>query len=163
MSHTFTEQFNAGAYQMADYSATYGTLQQSAGFSQEDWDLLTDPECWSLSQQRKVHSVLAEAVSISMRVAGLQPTNLPGAYVAAVICRLVAPCNRLVAASRAPRSFDAMTASGIAGPSEVVETTPEQMMGLVCLFSEDFSGLDRFEPEDGVPVESSNTAEVTTV
>ena len=77
MNRTFTQMFLEGAYRIADYSAEYGAAHQSAGFSREQWELLTDPLFWSVDQQRQVNSLLAEAVSIGMRISGLQPMNCP--------------------------------------------------------------------------------------
>ena len=86
--------------------------------------------------------MIANAVSITLNVAGLPPLPLPGAYVAAVICKLCASCNRIVAAMNAPESFDAMTASGITAEPIVIITKREQMIALVVYFSSaDFGAL----------------------
>ena len=80
-------------------------------------------------------SVLSEAVNITMTLAGLPAEPLPGQYVAAVIATLVAPCNRLVAAQRAPETYDAVSASGLVESAEVLPMPPTQMVALVMAYS----------------------------
>lgn len=142
MKLVYQDLFMVGANQLAAMSLTWGPDHQAAGFNETDWALLTDTTCWSKTQQLKVASCLRLAVSMTLRAAGLAPTPLPGAFVAAVICKLIAPCNRLVAGQNAPESFDAMSASGIYSETEVINTTSQQMMGLICAFSSgDYSSV----------------------
>lgn len=135
IGNTFQQLFLLGANQLVASGTAYGPDQQAAGFTQEEWELLTQPECWTKAQQMKVPSVLAAAVSITLRVAGLPAIPLPGAFVAATICKMCAPCNRIVAAASSPESFDVMSASGITGDPVEIITTKRQMYSLVTYFS----------------------------
>lgn len=135
IAKTYQQLFLNGANELASTDKAYGPVQQAAGFTREQWELLTDLTNWTLAQQRQIAGLLSEAVSICMRLAGLPPTPLPGAFVAAVIVKLVAPCNRLIGAVSAPASFDCMSALGLMQNVEIVTTTKEQMMALVVYFS----------------------------
>lgn len=143
--NTFMQLFMLGANELATFTADYGPEQQAAGFTLEEWDLVTQDECWTKSQQLKVSGVISAAVSIALRTAGLPPTPLPGAYVAATICKLIAPCNRLIAAASAPESFDVLSATGLLEESRIVITSKEQMFALVIYFSaHEFGALESF-------------------
>lgn len=145
IGNTFQQLFLLGANALWTMAIEYGVEQQEAGFSKEDWDLLVQAECWNNSERMKVASVLGNAVSITLRVAGLPAVALPGAFVAAVICKLCAPCNRLVAAMMAPESFDAMSAVGLTGESKDIITSKNQMLALVVYFSSaQFGALENF-------------------
>ena len=145
IGNTFQSLFLVGANELASHGVEYGPEQQSAGFNKEEWDLLQKETCWTKAEQRKIPSALTNAVSVTLQTAGLPPIQLPGAYIAACICKLVNPCNRLVACISAPESFDALSASGITGPSEIKITTKQQMMGLVTYFSSaEFGALESF-------------------
>lgn len=147
---TFPSMFLLGAAKLIAAGKEYGPVQQEAGFGQAEWELLTADRCWSRSERQKIGQLLSNAVSINLNVAGLPPTPLPGAYVAATICKLVHPCNRLVAAMNAPESFDAMSASGLNGEPVEVITTQKQMLSLVLEFSADeWKAIERF-PVDKV-------------
>lgn len=149
IGNTFHQLFLIGANRLATTPLAYGEEQQTAGFTQEEWLLLTSESCWSKSEQLKIPSVLSAAVSITLRTGGLPATTLPGAFVAATICKLVAPCNRLLAAASSPASFDAMSASGITAEPQVILTTPEQMYALVIYFSSaEFGALESFPIDD---------------
>ena len=143
--NTYQSLFLLGANQLASLDDVYGPEQQAAGFTNEEWNLLTDSKCWTKEQQLKMPSILSAAVSITLRTAGLPPAPLPGAFVAAVICKLVKPCNRLVAAASAPESFDALSAVGLTHETQVKTTTREQMYALVTYFSSaEFAALEQF-------------------
>lgn len=149
VGNTYQQLFLLGANQLASHlGEEYGPVQQAAGFTAEEWRLLTQPECWNDVERRQVPSALQSAVAITLRVAGLPPTPLPGAYVAAVICKLCAPCNRLVAAACAPESYDVLSAVGLTKESQHVITTKEQMYALVTYFSSaEFGALESFRLE----------------
>lgn len=150
--NTFHSLFLLGANTLASVVKTpYGPVQQEAGFTSDEWDLLTSVECWSKPEQMKMPSILSSAVSITLRTAGLPPVPLPGAFVAAVICKLVAPCNRLVAAASAPESFDVLSAVGLRSESVKVITSREQMYALVTYFSSaEFGALESFAIDDAI-------------
>lgn len=143
--NTYQNLFLLGANELATHTQEYGPEQQAAGFTKDEWDLLTADECWSKSEQMKIPSILSSAVSITLRTAGLPPVPLPGAYVAAVICKLVHSCNRLVAAASAPESFDVLSAVGLNSETKTIITTKEQMYSLVVYFSSaQFGALESF-------------------
>lgn len=146
VGYGFCETFLVGADELACMPAEYGVQQQAAGFTQEQWNLLTSKDLWTAAERDRIPSLLVTALSISLRVAGLPPSPVPGAYVAAVIAKLVAPCNRQVACHSAPESFDLMAAAGVTGTSQVVPTKREQLLGLVAVFSSgDFRSLAQFK------------------
>lgn len=145
IGNSYQQLFLLGANALAVAPIDYGPEQQAAGFTKEEWDLLTSTTCWSKPEQMKIPSIISSAISITLRTAGLPPVPLPGAYVAAVICKLVAPCNRLIAAASSPESFDIMSAVGVTGESLKVMTTKEQMYALVVYFSSaQFGALESF-------------------
>lgn len=151
LGNTFQQLFLLGANQLVASGTGYGPDQQAAGFTQEEWEILTQVECWTKAQQMKIASIISAAVSITLRVAGLPPVPLPGAFVAATICKLVAPCNRLVAAASSPESFDALSASGITGEPVEIITTKQQMYSLVTYFSSaEFGALENVALEAAV-------------
>lgn len=135
IGNSFHQLFLLGSNMLAVAGKVFGEVQQAAGFNKEEWDLLCLESCWTPAERMKMPSILANAISITLRTAGLPPVPLPGAYVAAVICKLVAPCNRLVAAAVAPESFDAMSAAGLTQEPVKIITTKEQMYSLVTYFS----------------------------
>lgn len=151
IGNTFQQLFLLGANELSVAGIAYGPVQQAAGFTEDEWLLLTQDTCWTKAQQMKMPSLIANCVSITLRTAGLPPAPLPGAYVAAVICKLIAPCNRLVAAASSPESFDVMSASGIAGEPMEVITTKSQMYALVTYFSSaEFGALEGFGIDEAV-------------
>lgn len=127
--------FQIGVDELTSDTLEYTPRIQNAGIGKAEWSLLTQKEIWSPSQMRSVNSILAEALGIVLTMSGLPAVPLPGNYVAALICKLVAPCNRLQAAIRAPRSFDAVTASGLTGPIQIHDTSRETMIALVTAYS----------------------------
>lgn len=130
--------FRNAAEQLA--GSQYGTLHKEHGISQVDWDLLTQNEDWTPQQARQIRASLAATVEVALTIAGMPPIPLPVQYVAATIAVVVAPCNRLVAATKAPDTFDAFAASGLNGMSEVQTATREQMLALVMAYSGGFGG-----------------------
>lgn len=155
IGNSFHQLFMLGANKLVAAGIEFGPIQQEAGFTKTDWDLLTSVTCWTQSQRQQIPGLIANAVSITLNIAGLPATPLPGAFVAATICKIVAPCNRLVAAAGAPESFDALSASGLHSESVKVITTKEQMYSLVTyMTSEQFGALSSFrlnqEIEDAV-------------
>lgn len=143
LKRSYQDLFAVGANRLAAMKTLeYGPDQQAAGFTREEWELLTDATCWTQAQYRQVASALANAVSMTLNIAGLAPTPLPGIFVAAVIVQLVAPCNVLLASRAAPASFDAISAVGIHQAVELVMTPQHQMDGLVTMFmAGDYSSL----------------------
>lgn len=105
------------------------------GFTKEEWELLTQPECWNEKERRSVRSLLGEAINLSMTMAGMPAAPLPAHYVAAVISKLVHPCNRLVAAQRAPEAYNALSATGQKQAIEVEMVPQETMIALVMAYS----------------------------
>lgn len=139
----FFDIFRQGAMVLATPAMEYAEIHAQHGITHEEWRVATSPQLWSPNERRQVRSILGEIVQISVTIAGLPPLPLPGQYVAAVIVAVVSPCNRLVAAVRAPETYDALDASGLSGPVEIAPMTTEQMISLVLLYS---GGLVGDEP-----------------
>ena len=142
-----------GAMALAEFGRVHTAKHAAAGFSRAEWDLMIKPEPWTAAERRRVRAILAEAVNVTLELAGLPSEPLPGQYVAAVLATLVAPCNRLVAAHRVPETYDAESASGLKGPSEVLPMTSQQMVSLVMAYSAgEFSDIPgwKLEIEDEV-------------
>ncbi len=129
------EVFRNGALCLASKTMEYSETHRKYGLSKDDWELLTQKEPWNTSQRARVRSMIAEAVTISLTIAGLPAQTLPAQYVAAVIATVVQPANLLVASTRAPEAFDAMDASGMMSKSEVRSVTIEQMQSLVMAYA----------------------------
>lgn len=140
--------FKIGARRIAKDEKIYTDLHKSHGIEQAHWELLTQYEYWSADQSRAIRSILANVVEVSMTIAGMPAIPLPGQYVAAVIAEVVAPCNWMVAAVKAPDTFDATDASGLLGDSEVKPLEYQQMMALILAYG---GGSER-EPADKLPV-----------
>jgi hypothetical protein len=124
--------FRQGAAHLVTETMAYTDVHQMHGLSAEDWSLVTQSEPWNIEDRKRVKSVIAECVTISLTIAGLPAMALPGQYVAAVIACIVAPANILVAATRAPDAFDGVAASGLQGDFKIEKMTAEQMISL-CL------------------------------
>ena len=73
-----------------------------------------------------------------MTIAGMPPVPLPGQYVAALISEVVSPCNWMLAAIKAPDSFDALDATGLLEEQEVKPMKYEQMMALVMVYGSSY-------------------------
>lgn len=149
IGNTFQTMFLLGANELATAPVEYGIEQQAAGFSETEWNLLTSETCWTQADQMKIASIIASAISITLKTGGLPAVPLPGAFCAAVICKLVKPCNRLLAAASCPESYDVMSASGLTGDSMQIITTKEQMTSLVVYFSSaEYGALENVAIDD---------------
>ena len=129
-----------GAIQLAKNECAYTDLHKQHGIEQHDWDLLTQDEYWSPQQARDMRSLIASVCEVSMTIAGMPAIPLPGQYVAALIATVVAPCNRMLACTKAPDTFDADKASGISSTHEVKDMSVQQLMALVLAYSGGFAG-----------------------
>jgi len=127
------EMFKAASVSIAE--ATFSTIHAQYGINPAHHELLTQPEPWNQDQASQVRGILSDYVNISCTIAGIPADPLPGHYVAALIARVVAPANWLVAATRAPDTFDALAASGIEGRTEVRPFSRQQMISLVMLYA----------------------------
>lgn len=150
----FFEVFQNGANALVSDGFRYGKIHAQHGLSQSEWDLLTQNEIWTQVERRKVRSILSEVINVSLTIAGLPSTPLPGQYVAAIIAKLVAPCNRIVCCQRVPETYDAMAASGLSGTVEVNPMSAEQMVALVLAYSGYYKGEPR--PRVNLPVEDGD-------
>lgn len=142
--------FRQGASVLCTPAMEYAEIHAQHGLTAEEWRIATSKDLWSPNERRQVRSVLGEIIQISVTIAGLPPVPLPGQYIAAVICSVVSPCNRMVAAVRAPESYDAVDASGLSGSVEIEPMAVEQMISLVLAYS---GGLRGYEPSPVLPVE----------
>ncbi len=133
------EAFRQGAKTIAKNEAEYTSLHKGHGIEQSHWALLTQEEYWSPDQVRQIRSILASILEVSLTIAGMPAIPLPGQYVAAVIAEVVSPCNRLLACTKAPETFDAAAASGIMETHEVKPMPFQQMMALVIAYSGGFA------------------------
>jgi len=141
--------FRAGAVALARGDA-YGELHRSYGLMEADWRLLTREEHWTPDEARRIRSILASVVEVSLTIAGMPAVPLPGHYVAAVIAIVVAPANRLVACTKVPDTFDAVLASGLQQEFEVRPMRFEQLIALVLAYS---GGMGGEPPVERLPVE----------
>ena len=127
--------FKIGARRIAKDEKRYTDLHKAHGIEQAHWELLTQREYWTPDQSRAVRSVLANVIEVSMTIAGMPAVPLPGQYVAALIAEVVAPCNYMIAAVKAPDTFDATDASGLTGQSEVKTMEYQQLMALILAYA----------------------------
>jgi hypothetical protein len=127
--------FQHGAQILAKNENEYTMLHKGHGIDEHHWSVLTQQEYWSPDQARQMRSIIAAVVEVSMTIAGMPAIPLPGHYVAALISEVVAPCNRLVACTKAPDTFDADAASGILGTHIIKDMSVQQLMSLVLLYS----------------------------
>ena len=132
--------FRKGAQILAKDGRKYTALHKGHGIEEQHWDLLTQDEYWSPDQTRQMRSILANVLEVSMTISGMPAVPLPGQYVAAVIAEIVAPCNRLLACTKAPETFDADAASGLLGTHEVKDMPFQQLMSLVLAYSGGYPG-----------------------
>ena len=153
--------FKVGAKIIAAHEKAYTTLHKAHGLEQAEWELITQSEYWSIDQARQVRSILASVVEVSMTIAGMPAIPLPGQYVAAVIAEVVAPCNRMVACTKAPDTFDAAEASGILSTHEVKDMSVQQLMALVLAYSGGFPeepAAHRLPKELGTQIQAENVS-----
>ena len=127
--------FKIGARRIAKDEKRYTDLHKAHGIEQAHWELLTQREYWTPDQSRAIRSVLANVIEVSMTISGMPAIPLPGQYVAALIAEVVAPCNYMVAAVKAPDTYDAMDASGLLGTSEVKTMEWQQLAALVLAYA----------------------------
>lgn len=127
--------FKIGARRIAKDEKRYTDLHKAHGIEEAHWRLLTQTEYWTPDQSRAVRSVLANVIEVSMTIAGMPAVPLPGQYVAALIAEVVSPCNYMIAAVKAPDTFDATDASGLLGGMEVRTMEYQQLMALVLAYA----------------------------
>ena len=125
------EMFDQGARIIESYGEKFGPKHIRAGITEDNWDLLRQDDLWSADQAADARSFITEAINASLTVAGIPAGSMPGHYVAAVIARLVQPCNWLTACHRVPETYNAVQASGVAVSSEIVPMDVRQLMALV--------------------------------
>lgn len=126
--------FKVGARRIAKQEREYTDLHKAHGIEQAHWELLTQDEYWTPDEARAVRSILASVIEVSMTIAGMPPIPMPGQYAAALIAEVVAPCNWMLAAMKAPDTFDATDASGLVSTAEVKDMPPQQLMALVLAY-----------------------------
>lgn len=127
--------FMIGAKKIAQAERQYTDLHKAHGILESDWQLLTQPEYWTPDQARSIRSILANVIEVSMTIAGMPAVPMPGQYAAALISEVVSPCNRLLATTKAPDTFDACAASGMMETHEVKPMSVQQLMALVLAYS----------------------------
>lgn len=132
--------FKYGARKLAKDNCAYSELHKGHGIQEDHWRLLTSTEYWTQQEARQIRAILANAIEVSMTIAGMPAIPLPGQYVAAFIVEVVAPCNRYLAAIMAPDTFDAVDASGLLSTHEVKTMPREQMLALVLAYSGGYDG-----------------------
>lgn len=151
--------FRLGAENLAVANCEYTEIHRSHGISQNDWDLLTRREPWTIDEGRQVRSVLASIIEVCLTISGLPPVPLPGQFAAAIIAIIVSPANRFFACQKVPDTFDAFAASGVHQTFEVKPMRSEQMMSLVMAYSGGFGGEPpnhRLDPEIKEVVKKEN-------
>jgi len=141
--------FRRGAEQLAQ-GQCYTDLHRSYGILEPDWSLLTQDRYWSPDESRRIRSILAGVIEVSLTIAGMPAVPLPGQYCAAVIAIVVAPANRIVACTKVPETFDAVSASGLFQAFEIRPMRSEQMISLVLAYS---GGLGGEPPMQRLPAE----------
>ena len=129
------EMFDQGARIIESYDEKFGPKHISAGLTEYNWDLLRQDDIWNADQAADVRLVIIEAINASLTVAGIPAGPMPGHYVAAVIARLVQPCNWLVACHRVPETYNATGASGAALICEIRPMDVKQLMSLVLVYA----------------------------
>ena len=132
--------FQHGAKMLARAEKEFTDLHKGHGIEEHQWKLITQEEYWTREQAQQIRSILASVVEVSMTIAGMPAIPLPGQYVAAVISEVVAPCNRMLACTKAPDTFDAVSASGILATHEIKPMSVQQMMALVLAYSGGYTG-----------------------
>lgn len=138
--------FKIGARRIAKDDRAYTDLHKEHGINDADWRLLTQDEYWTPDQARAVRSILANAIEISMTIAGMPAIPLPGQYVAALISEVVSPCNYMLACVKAPDTFDATDASGLMVESQVRTMDVTQLMALTIAYAGGYTS----EPQNHV-------------
>ena len=146
---------------MALAGKEYSTLHKAHGIDQHHWEVLTQEEYWTADEARAVRSILANVVEVALTIAGMPSTPLPGQYVAATIAIIVHPTNYMLAAMKAPDTFDAFDAAGLVENTEIKPMSKEQMMALVIAYAGDYPDEPsaRLDPEIATLVEAENTKE----
>ena len=127
------EMFRLGARELV--RGIYSQFPE-VGLSKADYELLTKEGAWTFEEANKVKSIMVEAVGIVMTKTGLPPVDMPYQYVAAFICEVVAPANRLQACVKAPTSFQIETGTDMQDVNfSIKNASLEQLMACVMAFS----------------------------
>lgn len=114
------------------------------------WKLLRQSTLWTKGQALQVGAALSKCISASFAHAGLPPVAVPAEYVAMLITRIVRPCNQLVAAYNAPKTFAARSALG-QDSEYVLEDTPHwRMIALVMHYAAIEFDADLPKLEEGI-------------
>lgn len=104
------EMMAVGAATLAEYGFEHTPKHAAIGFSDHDWRLLTQAQPWSGADRRKMPAIISEAFRASFSLAQLPPAPLPVQYAAAVLVKLVHPCNLRVAIHCCPDTHDVLKA-----------------------------------------------------
>ena len=128
------EWFDRGAQTILSYGEKYGPRHFTASFTESNWYLLRQDDIWNADQAAEARLAIIEALNASLTVAGIPAGPMPGHYVAAVIVRLVKPCNWLTACHRVPETYNAVQASGVAVSCEIRPMDVKQLMSLVLVY-----------------------------
>lgn len=127
--------FKVGAKRLAKDSCQYTELHKQHGIEEHHWNLITSKEPWTPDQTRQMRSLIAAVCEVSMTIAGMPAIPFPGQYVAAVIAEVVSPINRILAATKAPDTFDAVAASGLIGTHQIKDMSVQQLIALTMAYS----------------------------
>lgn len=137
--------FQIGAQRLAEDNCRYADIHKAHGIDQAHWDLLTSSEYWTAEESRQIRPIIQAVAEASMTIASMPALPLPGHYLAALIAHVVKPVNQLIACTKVPETYDAITAAGLDKETELQTMTYQQMTGLVMAYSGGYVG----EPAKG--------------
>lgn len=147
MTQSITDAFVAGVDALVRDLDDPGTF---IGISDQHVRLIRQPHLWNSDDRMQVDGILSELLNVANARAGLPSMQLPAELVACLICRIVAPCNRLVAAQRAPNGYAGIKATGLVDEPVIESVSAETMFALVIAFSGGYQVPPRVESVEEV-------------
>ncbi|MDE0684978.1 MAG: hypothetical protein OXI63_18810, partial [Candidatus Poribacteria bacterium] len=144
-----TEAFVAGVNAVI-YEIYHPDPDQPLGIHDAHLRLIRKDRLWNAAERQEVESILTSLLEVCNQRAGLPSMQLPAEYIACMIARVVSPCNRLVAATRAPRGYAGIKATGLTEEPVIETVEPEVMVALVVAFSGGYQVPNRMESYDEV-------------
>ena len=132
MTQSITEAFVAGVDAVVDELSRSDSF---IGIADQHMKMIRQHKLWNADERMQVDGILNEILNVSLNRAGLPQMELPAELIACMICKIVAPCNRLVAAVKAPAGYKGIKATGLTEEPVIESVDPQTMFAMVIAFS----------------------------
>ena len=127
-------------------SDVHGAVQ----ISPQDWEILKSKSYWTPAQAREARTSIDKLINASLTLANVPPQPLSAEYIAAVMARVIAPCNWLVASNSGVQGLDGKQLASITGDDYPARkwVSPERLHHLILVFSMNFDVLPKQPTEE---------------